>query len=248
MFAFIDWGSLDWPHYVAIGGGVVLVLALLLYFLLGRARQGLRIPSIVAGSLGGLALGAGVGIVGMAAFGYQVRQPVASGEDPRANPLVQGNRGGPPGGGFGGPPGGGPRGGFPPGGGGGGGRGSRSKQQLASLVRKLDVLTARPLVINLNSDEKKKVLEQLRGLGKQEELKDDEASARLDALLSALEPHLATLKAAGYQRPGDGPGGRGGFGGGFGGGRQQPSPNPFKQGENEEALKALEKRLTSVTQ
>ena len=86
MFAFIDWKSLDWPHYLALGGGVVLVLALLLYFLLAGARDGLRIPAIVAGSLSGLALGVGLGIVGMAAFGYQMQKPEASSADHAPTP------------------------------------------------------------------------------------------------------------------------------------------------------------------
>jgi hypothetical protein len=244
MLAFIDWGSLDWPYYVAIGGGVVLVLALLLYFLLAGARTGLRIPGIVAGSLGGLALGAGVGIIGMAAFGYQVRKPEASSEDPRANPQVQGNRGGMPGGMM---PGGGRPGGMP---GGMFGRGPNSKQDLARLVRKLDVLTAQSLKVNLSPDEKKKVLEQLSGLDKVEELKDDDAKTRLDALLKILAPQRETLVAAGYNWPREGGAGRGGRGGpgGFGGGRQPPPANPFKQGADEDALKGLEKRLGSVAQ
>src|SRR5260370_17477453 len=86
MLASIDWGSLEWPYYVAIGGGVVLVLALLLYFLLAGAREGLRIPGIVARSPGGLALGARVGIIGMAAFRYPVPPPTAHGQDPPAHP------------------------------------------------------------------------------------------------------------------------------------------------------------------
>jgi len=227
MFAFIDWGNLSWPHYLALGGGVVLVLALLLYFLLAGAREGLQIPGIVAGSLGGLALGAGVGIVGMAAFGYDTRKPEASGEDQRANSQPQGNRGGMPGGmpGMGGRP--------------------NPKQQLAGLVRKLDLLTAKSLTVSLKPEEKKKVLDQLKDLGKEEELKDEDAQKRLDELVKDLKPYRETFEAAGYRWPGQG-GGRGGPGGGRGGpggGRPQPPANPFKQKDSGEALKALEQRL-----
>ena len=46
MFAF-DWNDLQPFHYIAIGGGVVLLLTLLLYLILGDARQKLKIPTII---------------------------------------------------------------------------------------------------------------------------------------------------------------------------------------------------------
>ena len=234
MLAFIDWNKLEWPQYLAIGGGVVLALALLLYFLGSRVREGLRVPAVMAGIVGGLAVGLAVGVLGMARFGYEVKKPKAKeeSEDPRANPMVQSGRGGMPGGGM--PGGGMPGGGMP--GGGMPGRGPNPKQQLVGLVSKLNVLTDKPLAVTLSPEQKEKVLEQLQGLDKPEELKDDEAKKRLGELLKDLKPHKATLEAAGYRWPSeDGPGR---------GGQPQPPPaNPFKAKENGATLKSLEQRL-----
>jgi hypothetical protein len=117
----------------------------------------------------------------------------------------------------------------------GGGFGPSPKTQLAQLVTKLDVLTAKPLSIELTNDQRTKVREQIKGLASAEELSDDEATKRLNALLELLKDQKATLEAAGYRWPGEG--------GGFGGfGAPQP-PNPFKEGKDAEHLKDLDERL-----
>src|SRR5262249_37742864 len=135
--------------------------------------------------------------------------------------------GGRPGGGMGGMPGG--MGGMPGGMGGmAGGAGGmfgrpNPKRDLTTLVRKLRLLTAKePLTVRLDGEQKKKVLEQLRGLDKEKELSDDDATKRLKELKKILDPEEKTLTAVGFQWPregrqGGGPGG-GGPGGGFPGG------------------------------
>jgi hypothetical protein len=136
------------------------------------------------------------------------------------------------------------KGGMGKGGGGGdkkgGQRGPSSQAQLAQLVTKLDVLTAQSLHIALTTDEKKQVKEQLADLAEKDAVKDEEAKAKLDALLKLLEPHRATLEAAGYRWPGAG-GGGGGGGGGMGGG--SGPQNPFKEGEAAEHLRTLQTAL-----
>jgi hypothetical protein len=65
-------------------------------------------------------------------------------------------------------------------------------------------------------------------------LKDDDAKARLDALLEVLKDQKKTLEAAGYRWPGEG--------GGFGGGNPPP-PNPFKDQNNHDHLNSLQAQL-----
>jgi hypothetical protein len=217
-------------HYLAIGGGVLVVLALVLYF---TPVSRLKIPGIFFGIVGGLGMGAALGVLAMAFYGYQLKQPESTGG---ASPQS----------GMG--PGGGPpnmmammgRGGMPNGGGSpgrmGGGR-PNSKTQLASLVAKLDVLTNEPLAVKLNPEQKKKMREQLQMLDEQENLSEDEAKAKLDALLDILKDQRQTLEAAGYRWPGQG-GGRG-----RGGQPASALANPFKDEQNSKHLKALQSQL-----
>jgi hypothetical protein len=120
------------------------------------------------------------------------------------------------------------RGGGMGGGGFGRGRGPNSKNDLASLVGKLDLLTRKPLAVTLTEDQKQKVREQLKGLEEPKELTEGEAKKRLDALVEILKDQRETLKNAGWPREG-------------GGGFRPPRdfPNPFQEGENSEHLKSL---------
>jgi|GEM_PF-1490749 len=110
---------------------------------------------------------------------------------------------------------------------GGGQRGPNSKMQLAQLVGRLDTLTKQSLHVELSAEHKKQVKELLADLGTKDAITEEEAKAKLDALLKLLEGQRATLEAAGFRWPG---------GGGVGG----PPPNPFKEGENAEHLKSLQ--------
>jgi hypothetical protein len=113
-----------------------------------------------------------------------------------------------------------------------GGFGPSSKAQLAMLVAKLDVLTAKPLTLVFTDDQRSNVREQLKDLAGEDDLSDDDAKERLDKLLEILQPQKSTLEAAGFRWPGSGfP-------------TQSSTPdNPFKEGADAQHLKDLEKRL-----
>jgi hypothetical protein len=227
-----DWTNTNLYLYLAIGGGVVVVLALLLYF---TPLSRLKVPGVVGGTLGGLALGAGLGVMGMTYFGYQVKKEEAPGGASAQSPNT--GMGRPGGGGMGGMgmPGGG-MGGMGMGMPGGGGRGGpSSKTQLANLIAKLDVLTRKPLAVTLSADQKQKVREQIRELDAKEELSDDEAKKRMDALLDIVKDQRETLENAGYRWPGT-------QGGGGGPGRP-PVENPFKEDQNAAHLKSLREQV-----
>lgn len=81
--------------------------------------------------------------------------------------------------------------------------GGNPKNQLDSLVAKLDVLTRKPLAVSLTDDQKAKVREQLLGLADAKDLNPADAQKRLDALLEILKNDKATLEAAGFVWPGD---------------------------------------------
>jgi hypothetical protein len=149
--------------------------------------------------------------------------------------MAGGAGGGRPGGGGGRP------GGGPPGGG-----GPNPKIQLVGLVNKLEALTGKSLTVKLDEEQQKKLAEQLQGLGDKEELSEEDAKKRLDAILEIVKDDKATLEAAGYRWPGSGGGfggGPGGFGGGSGGGPPVPA-NPFKDGDNNKHLKSLQEQVS----
>jgi hypothetical protein len=225
-------------NYLIAGGIGVTVLALLLYLIPGLR---LKMPAIIVSSLACLVAGLGLGMLVMVSMGYQLERPAASA-------AQESGPGGGPGGGMGakmagmkgkgggkGGMGGGMGGmGGMMGGMGGGGGGAQPKAQLAGLVDKLDLLTARPLAIQLTDEQRAKVAEQLKGLEGAKDLTDEEAKKRLDALTETLKPYRETLEAAGYRWPGAG----------GGGGRQPPPPNPFLEEKNNKHLKELQERLT----
>jgi hypothetical protein len=118
-------------------------------------------------------------------------------------------------------------------GGGMGGRGPSARNQLAALVAKLDQLTGKPLAVQLSDEQRAKLREQLEGLDAKDELSDDDAKKRLDAVLDIVKDDRETLEAAGYRWPGQ----QGGF--------RPPAdtPNPFKEGQNAQHLKSLHEQL-----
>src|SRR6516225_7349083 len=167
----------------------------------------MKVPAIIACSLICLVIGLGVG--GLAGIylgpemppwlgGPPVRATEEIGEkgaDAASMMAKKGMNGGPgmmPGKGMGGP------------GKGGGGmpKGPTSKTQLTTLVSKLDALTQKPLTVTLDTDQKKQIAEQLKGLGTMDELSDDEAKQRLDAILTVLKDQKEPLEATGFRWPG----------------------------------------------
>jgi hypothetical protein len=225
-----DWTDLTFYHYLAIGGGAVVLIALILYF---TPIARLKVPAVIIGIIGGFGAGAALGVLGMASFGYRLDSRM---EDNTASNTP--------------PPGMGPMmmgGGMRMGGGGGGrammgggGRGPNPKTQLATLVTKLDQLSGKPLSLSLSTEQKQKVRDQLQKLEDGEELKEDDAKQRLDSLLVVLQDQRKTLEAAGYRWPGAGQGG----GQGGGGRAQANEPNPFRDDENSHHLKSLRAYLT----
>ena len=109
-----------------------------------------------------------------------------------------------------------------------------AKVQLSQLVSKLEVLTRKPLAVELTPDQKKQVRELLAGLEGADELSEADAKAKLDGILKLVETHRETLEAAGYRWPGA-PGGGGMQGG--------PAANPFKSGDAADRLKSLRATL-----
>jgi hypothetical protein len=214
---------------------------------MGLAR--LKVPALISSSVICFALGVGAGVGAMSLFGYTWDTPHILGGRPssppgdqpiRPNPFGGGGGPGMAGGGMpgGGMPGGGMRGGGPMGGGGGpvgggGGRQASSKAQLASLVVKLDQLANNTLTLRLTDEQRKKIRTQLAGLETQEDLSEDEAKEKLQALLEVVKDQRETLEAAGYRAGGQGGGGR----------PNADTPNPFKQDDNGKHLKSLQETL-----
>jgi hypothetical protein len=202
-----------------------------------------KLPAALVSGVVCLFLGAAIAVVVMASL-------VRTDPQVAANPIMGDNSGkdaGPAGGGSkmgpkgvkGGGGGGGKGGG---GGGGKGGGGPGPKVQLARLVNKLDVLTIRPLTVQLTPQQKQDIKKLLADLDANEELTDDEAKTKLDALMKLVEGQKDTLEAAGYIWPA-GQGGGGGGGGMGGGGVTPPPPNPFKTEPNAAHLKSLQATL-----
>lgn len=219
-------------NLILLISGITVVIAVLLYFA-GSART-IRIPSVILGTIGGVGLGVLLGFVLAAVYEGELNlEEDNSAQEALVNVMPQ------PATGAGGPAtkGGGMMGGGGGGGMGGGGRGPNPKTQLVTLVTKLDQLTAKPLAVTLDDDQKAKVEEQLKELETMDALSTDEAKKRLDTLHAIIENQRETLEAAGYRWPG---------GGGGPGPRVTgvtESDNPFTGEANASRLKALHERL-----
>ncbi len=229
---FFDWNNLQLFHYIAIGGGVVLVLALLLYLLPASTRDKMRVPGIVVGIIGGIAVGSAAGAVGLARYG-EPKRPAEAAAGAAAG-VASGGPGAMMAPGFGGPggPGGGPgrpgRGG-PGGPVGFGGGPPDHKVQLGNLVDRVIILALKPPTFTLTDEQKKQALAQLDGLEKPDELSQEEAEKRLEALQKVLEGQSDSLRKISTGGPG-----RGGPGG-----RPPTPPNPFKEEKKAQELKEL---------
>ena len=191
----------------------------------------MQVPVAVAAGIICFVNGAGGGVLAMLLFGYSLDKPQA--EDSARGPQAMG---GPMGQGMMRRGGGGPRGmgGMPrmPGGQGMFGR-PNPKNQLALLVVKLDQLVEKPLTLHLSPEQCTKLQDQLKGLDEKKDLTNKEAQKRLNALLKIVKEQKATLEAAGYRWPGEGPGGQ----------PPAPAPNPFKEKANGKHLQDLQERL-----
>lgn len=219
--------NLEIWYVVAIVGGIVLLLAVLLYLRGGRT---IKVPAVLTSGAGGAAVGLGVGIIWLAGLGYRTDPP----EQPDSGPAAKAGmaKAGPGAPKMGGPP---------AGGGGGGGRGGPSpRTQLINLVNSLDTVVDHPVSVTLTAPDRDAIAAQLRGLDTAEQIGDDDARKRLDAILKVLEKDRKALEAVGFRWPGPAP---------KGGPPAPPpnaileSPNPFKAPQTAERLKSLQDRL-----
>lgn len=249
-------------------GSVVLVLALatvLLMVLVARThKSGKDLPIWFGSGLAGMLLGAAALAAGFSVMGYEVLSPqeirAMAGTSPPMPPMPPQSSPA-----SSAPAGGGPGAGGPPGGMGmmGGGMGSRqpsSKRQLATLVRKLELLTG-DIAIHLTADQSTAVQAALAELDGKESLTEDDAKAAYDKLLGLLDEEQQSRQdriglpfrrggaggpgAGGPGAGGPGAGGMGGPPGGGMGGAAAPAPdaNPFAEEENSKSLRALRERL-----
>jgi len=141
------------------------------------------VPSIIASSVICLGLGAVAGVGGMGLFGYKLKAPdLAKGSPPAAMMGMMGGGGGKMGMMMGKKGGGGP------------------KSQLENLIVKLDVLTQRPLKIELSKEQANKVAAEVSELAGAD-LTDEDAKKHLDSLLETLKDQKETLVAAGFRWP-----------------------------------------------
>jgi hypothetical protein len=190
----------------------------------------MKVPAIIASSLICLVVGLGIGGLGMMYIG-PVKLPTWLGGPPE--PVAADNQEPPPGGaaamGMGK---GDKKGDKGDKGDKKGGKGPNPKTQLSNLVTKLDVLTNKPLTVSLDAGEKKQLREQLKGLEAMDDLPEDAAKQRLDALLVVLKDHKEALILAGFAWPGESKGAAG-----------PPVANPFRVEANGKHLQSLQERL-----
>jgi hypothetical protein len=225
----VDLSNLPVWQYGLIIGGALLVLGLLLYFVGVRK---VKVAPVVPAAFGGLAAGLAAGVIWLGGFGYK---PIGAGGD-ESPPESETKGGGAP-----------KIGGFPKGGGGipkgGGGAPAGPRIQLINLVNALDVLVDRPVAVTITADDRRAIAAQLRGLEAATEIKDDEAKAKLDAILKVLDKDRKAMEAIGYRWPTADPKAP------KSGPPAPPpnaltdSPNPFQAPQTVAKLKSLQERL-----
>jgi hypothetical protein len=218
----VDWNNIQTWQYFALTGGGVLVLGLVLYFL---PAGKMKIPGVITAAFGGLGAGLALGIVFMAGFGYtpsrrDVPIDTESGEEARLRLM--------PGGGM-------PMGPGEPA----GPKAPDPRVQLVDLVRSLERVADRPLTITLSTEQRTAIVEQLKGLDAADQITEDSARTRLEAIHKIVEKDRTALEAIGYRGLGDAQGG-----GRPSGPSSKVNPaNPFKGGPAADQLKSLLDRL-----
>ena len=225
----LDISNLPVWQYGLIIGGVLLFLGLLLYFLGVRK---VKVAPVVPAGFGGIAAGLAAGVIWLGAFGYK---PVGTADEGVAPEAETKSAGAPKMGGF-------PKagGGLPKGG---GGAPPGPRVQLINLINALDVLVDRPVAVTLTAEDRTAISAQLRGLDAATEIKEDEARAKVDAILKVLEKDRKAMEAIGYRWPTADPKAP------KGGPPAPPpsaltdSPNPFHAPQVSARLKSVQERL-----
>ncbi|HEV3258678.1 MAG TPA: hypothetical protein VG013_17515 [Gemmataceae bacterium] len=215
------WDQLELQHYLAVGGGVIAVVAVVCYFG-GGAR--IRVPAAAAGFVGAVAAGFGLGVITMVACGYHwnvapVTTPTSAGAGTPGGGMAGGGMGG---------------GGTPRSAPAGRDRAPTARDQLVSLVDKLNLLLL-PLDLELTAKQKALIRQQLKSIPQSNQLSDDEAKAKLDVLHDTLKYKRGVLSLVGYDwtEPV----------GGKGGGKGEKPLNPFMRLPAETNLRSLQERL-----
>jgi hypothetical protein len=229
-----------------IGLGIVLIMLVTLMFavlILQRQRTQKTIAVWLAAGLIGILLGS-AGTLGalrlmgsrQVALSPPAGSPGGDAASPAGMPAPGGSMGGMGAGmgGMGGGPGGGMGGGM-----GGMGGGANPKRDLTTLVRKIDLLTGE-IGIKLNPEQGASLAAALADVEKAEDMSDDDAKAKHDAILALLDDaQKPQLDAIGLPRP------QRGSGGGPGGSAKQAPANPFQEETNAKSLKNLQERFAA---
>lgn len=216
-----------------IGLGIVLIMlvSLMLAVLVMQRQRGQKAFAVwlFAGVIG-ILLGSAGTLGALRLIGYRqakLNEGAASATGDAGAPAPGGSMGG-MGAGMGGMGGG--MGGMG-GGMGGMGGGPNPKRELTTLVRKIDLLTG-DIGIKLNLEKGASLAAALAGVEKAEDLSDDDAKAKHEAILALLDDaQKSQLDAIGLPRPARG------AGGGMGGPPKQAPANPF---QDEAAAKSLQ--------
>lgn len=201
------------------------------------------LPAWLASGILGLALGSGGAFLGLHYYGYSAEGPPQQGPPPGMAPAGMGAGMAPGGMGGGGM-------------GGGGGAPARGKRNLTALVGKLDLISE-GLSLELNGEQSAKLAAQLATLDQPDNMTQEEAQDRLDALETVLTEEQKDILAQfempragraggggmGGGPPGGGMGGGGMGGGPPGGGGATDDSNPFQEEANQERLHSLVNRL-----
>lgn len=89
----VDFKNLEFYHYLVIGGGALVVVSVLFYFLKGKKG---KVSPFAATILGCLALGFGAGIVTFASVGYDWNAKPNEGPEPPDPSTLPPDQNGPP--------------------------------------------------------------------------------------------------------------------------------------------------------
>jgi len=115
--------------------------------------------------------------------------------------------------------------------------GPSNRDQLTTMITRLDQYTTKPLFVELSAEQKKELQKQLEGLEELEVVSDEDAKAKVESLLDILKDKKDFLDVTGLSR-----GRRARVGGG--GTAAVPPPNPFAQGGPGKSLKSLRVSLS----
>lgn len=223
-----------------VGVGIVLIMLLSLMFavlVLQRQRTQKTIAVWLAAGLIGILLGSAGTLGALRLSGYRqvnlslaAASPTGDAAAPAGKSAPSGSMGGMGAG----------MGGMGVGMGGGMGGGPNPKRDLTTLVRKIDLLTSE-IGIKLNQEQGASLAAALADVEKAQEMSDDDAKAKQDAIMALLDDaQKSQLDAIGLPRPPRGPGG-----GSPGGPAKQAPANPFQDETAGKSLQSLRDRFAA---